>query len=339
MSSTEEDSHLLSTTTTKAERNMAVIAIRKSEITYPTGDRSFAVKQAFPAAVNETESDPFLMCDYFGPKVSEGRVAHPDHFPVGWHPHRGMDICTYMINGGGRHADSLGNREEFASPGLQWCSVGSGIEHAEGGGVPKGESMEGFQLWVNVPKTHKMKAPRYGTVPPTDLPLLNLSSGITARLIAGSLDGKSGPFATVQPMLITDIVMPPNSEISLSLASSFDTTIAYIYKGDGIANDNKAPLQSVALFDSKNSSQRGLSMSSGPSGASFMLFSGQKIKEPIAWHGPFVMNTQAEIKSTINEYQRGVFPPVRTPFDYKTLAEFPIDHPARNQNQKKKSTK
>jgi hypothetical protein len=138
-------------------------------------------------------------------------------------------------------------------------------------------------------------------------------------------------------MLIADVVMPPNSEISLSLASSFDTTIAYIYKGDGIANDNKAPLQSVALFDSKNASKRGLSVSSGPSGASFMLFSGKKIKEPIAWHGPFVMNTQAEIKSTINEYQRGVFPPIRTPFDYKTLAEFPIDHPARNQ--KKKSTK
>jgi hypothetical protein len=327
---------VLSSTLIKAERNMPVTAIRRSQITYPTGNKNFAVKQAFPAAVSESEADPFLMCDYFGPTKSDGRVTNPDEFPVGWHPHRGMDICTYMIQGGGRHADSLGNREEFESPGLQWCSVGSGIEHAEGGGVPKGQTMEGFQLWVNVPKTHKMKAPRYGTVPPTDLPLLNLSGGVTARLIAGSLDGKTGPFATVQPMLIADFVMPPNSAVSLSVGTAFDTTIAFVYKGDGLANDAQMALQSVALLDSKNTTHRGLSFLSGSSGASFMLFTGKKINEPIAWHGPFVMNTQEEIKSTIREYQRGAFPPVRTPFDYRTLSEFPAEHPARKLNGKTK---
>ena len=88
---------VLSSTLIKAERNMPVTAIRRSQITYPTGNKNFAVKQAFPAAVSESEADPFLMCDYFGPTKSDGRVTNPDEFPVGWHPHRGMDICTYMI--------------------------------------------------------------------------------------------------------------------------------------------------------------------------------------------------------------------------------------------------
>jgi redox-sensitive bicupin YhaK (pirin superfamily) len=137
-------------------------------------------------------------------------------------------------------------------------------------------------------------------------------------------------------MLIADFVMPPNSAVSLSVGTAFDTTIAFVYKGDGLANDAQMALQSVALLDSKNTTHRGLSFLSGSSGASFMLFTGKKINEPIAWHGPFVMNTQEEIKSTIREYQRGAFPPVRSPFDYRTLSEFPAEHPARKLNGKTK---
>ena len=97
---------------------------------------AYKVMQAFPAGFTAEESDPFLMMDHFGPKLSKGKISDPDKFPVGWHPHRGMDIMTYLIEGVGRHADSLGNRGEFKSPGAQWISVGSGIEHAEGGGSP-----------------------------------------------------------------------------------------------------------------------------------------------------------------------------------------------------------
>ena len=112
---------------------MAIIAIRASKKTFPTGDNKFSVMQAFPAGFSAEEADPFLMCDYFGPVKSHGVAKHPDEFDVPWHPHKGQDICTYMKEGVGRHADSMGNRGTFPSPGMQWISVGSGIEHAEAG--------------------------------------------------------------------------------------------------------------------------------------------------------------------------------------------------------------
>ncbi len=105
------------------DNEMKVVAVRKSQVTHPTGDPNFSVMQAFPAGFTAQESDPFLMCDAFGPTVSTGIVEDPDKFPVQWHPHRGMDILTYLVEGVGRHADSLGNRGEYASPGMQWISV------------------------------------------------------------------------------------------------------------------------------------------------------------------------------------------------------------------------
>ena len=127
---------------------MRVVKVTSAETAHPTGDPSFSVQQAFPAELSTAETDPFLMCDFFGPSVSAKRETNPDVFPVQWHPHRGMDICTYMLEGKGRHADSMGNREEFDAPGMQWCSVGSGIEHAEAGGTLAGENTTGFQVSV-----------------------------------------------------------------------------------------------------------------------------------------------------------------------------------------------
>lgn len=100
-----------------------------AEVSYPTGSKTFSVMQAFPAGIPAAEASPFLMCDHFGPtKEASEPPSNPDSFPIPWHPHRGMDICTYLRSGLGRHADSLGNRETYATPGLQWISVGSGIE-------------------------------------------------------------------------------------------------------------------------------------------------------------------------------------------------------------------
>ena len=107
----------------KFSRNMRILAIRSAEIAHPTGDPNFAVNQAFPRPFTAEESDPFLMCDVFGPTVSKGIETNPDKFPVGWHPHRGMDLLTYLTEGVGRHADSMGNRETFQSPGMQWTSA------------------------------------------------------------------------------------------------------------------------------------------------------------------------------------------------------------------------
>jgi len=130
---------------------MPVLGVRQSKVTHPTGDPKFSVLQAFPAGFSAEEADPFLMCDEFGPMVSKGAVTDPDEFPVDWHPHRGFDLLTYMTEGWARHADSMGNRESFPAPAIQWISSGSGIEHAEAGGTPTGQVQHGFQIWINVP--------------------------------------------------------------------------------------------------------------------------------------------------------------------------------------------
>jgi redox-sensitive bicupin YhaK (pirin superfamily) len=229
------------------------------------------------------------MCDHFGPTNTLPKVDDPDTFPVDWHPHRGMDILTYIVEGVGRHADSLGNRGEFgmfngthlqpftgcfcvrffvscsclalptshfrhqlplclgficrpvhcplfavaASPGMQWMSTGSGVEHAEGGGTPTGEPTLGFQIWVNVPSAQKSEDPRYGTEPPENIPVLSGAEypGVTGRILAGEVFGLQGPFSTVQPVHIVDYVLTTGAAIAHSVPPSFETCIVYCYSG------------------------------------------------------------------------------------------------------------
>ena len=147
------------------------------------------MQQSMPSIVPEAESDPFLMCDEFGPTPSKRAYGNDTDagFDVAWHPHHGMDILSYMVEGYGRHADSMGNRETFASPGFQWMSVGSGIEHAEGGGTPAGQNTHGFQIWLKMPAAKMKDDPRYGTVQPDEIPTVVLGAGGIVRVIAGPL--------------------------------------------------------------------------------------------------------------------------------------------------------
>lgn len=270
------------------------------------------------------------MSDFFS-APSDGAAAHVDSFPIDWHPHRGQDLCSYMIEGVGRHADSMGNRESFASPGMQWCSAGSGIEHAEGGATPRGAAQTGFQLWLNVPSARKMDAPRYGTVGPSELPLLPLAGGVTARVVSGPLGAAVGPFLTVQPLQIIDYVLPPGASLEHVVPPALDNAMAYVYRGSARlgAGGAELPVHHIAHFAAGDAAARAIPLTAGLAGASLMLFAGKRLNQPIAWHGPFVMTTQAEIAETFAEYRRGAFPPVRTPWNYKTLADFPADHPAR----------
>ena len=312
---------------------MRVLAVRKGKITYPTGDKSFAVMQAFPAAVSVEEADPFLMSDHFGPTQSPG-LSPPDSYPVGWHPHAGMDICTYLIRGRGRHADSLGHREEFDAPGLQWASVGSGIEHAEAGGTPAGDFMEGFQLWLNVPADRKFDAPRYGTH--SNLPVVDLGGGATARLLAGPLLGEVGPFNTVQHVLMADVDLPPGVHTTIKIPSDMQTVMTYCYKGRALvgSEDTPVPMHQIALLDGADpAGPREVQLKGGEAGSSVMIFAGVRINQPVVWHGSFVLSTEQQIRDVIGAYRSGKFPPVRAPFDYKRLAAFPSDHPARKGGQ------
>ena len=304
--------------------SMPIKAIADQGITHPFGDHR-SVKQAFPAAIPSEHSDPFLMCDYFDMVETTGRARHDDEFPIAWHPHRGMDIATYIRTGVGRHADSLGNRETFDSPGLQWMSVGSGVEHAEGGANDAGTHMQGFQIWINVPADRKMDDPRYGTVPSKDLPLVALGDGCgTALVLAGDALGVRGPFETVQDVQMIDFRLEKEASLEFSISEGLDTAILYVYEGClSVNGKNDIQAGSVILLDAGFDALRGLNVRTKGEEAGVMLFAGKKLREPIAWHGPIVMNTQEQIRTTLRELRSGMFPPKRVDWDYKRMAAFP----------------
>lgn len=308
---------------------MAVKKITNHGITHPFGDHR-TVRQAFPSAIPAKESDPFLMCDYFDMMETGGKAEHEDDFPVDWHPHRGFDIATYLKTGVGRHADSLGNRETFATPGMQWISVGSGVEHAEGGATEKGESSVGFQIWVNVPSVHKMDDPDYGTVSKEKMPVKSIGKESTARVLAGAFGGSKGGFRTKVNVQMVDFEVQKDDEIEFEIEKGLDTALLYVYEGavDSINGgvDQGLKMGSIVLFDADSEDSRRISISTSPEkGAGVMLFAGKKLNEPIAWHGPIVMNTQDEIRETFREMRMGTFPPKRVDWDYKEYKSFPID--------------
>lgn len=300
--------------------DMAVASVRLAKKSYPTGNPKFSVMAALPQSHAE-ESDPFLMCDYYEER-SKGVAKHPDDFPIDWHPHRGMDLLSYLKQGVGRHGDSLGNREVFATPGIQWTSAGSGIEHAEGGGTPEGHNVEGFQIWVNVPSARKMDDPRYGTNPREDLPEIEYP-GVSARLLAGSLDGHKGPFITVQDIQIIDFTFAPLASHRHSVPVALDNALFYVSKGSGTINGVDVCTNQVIRLDGSNPLHRGVSISSSASGLTVLCMAGKRLNQPIAWHGPFVMTTHEEIRQTIAEYRRGTFLRKRAPWDFKVVATRP----------------
>ncbi|KAL7552685.1 hypothetical protein ACHAWF_015914 [Thalassiosira exigua] len=301
-----------------ASTPMPVTAVARQGIAHPFGD-SRTVKQAFPAAIPTDRSDPFLI----------GRARHDDEYPVNWHPHRGMDICTYPRTGTGRHADSLGNRETFDGPGMQWMSAGSGVEHAEGGANDEGTYVQGFQIWINVPAGRKMDDPRYGTVPSEDLPSVQLEDGAgAARVLAGDALGARGPFDTVQDVQMIDFRLERRSTFEFRVEEGLDTAMLYVYERclGSVNGGDAVPAGSVVLLDAGSDERRLIRMETKNYNAGVMLFAGKKLGEPIAWHGPVVMNTQEQIRSTLTELRTGKFPPKRVAWDYKKLSAFPKEH-------------
>lgn len=308
---------------------MKILNIVKAGIAHPFGDER-AVLQAFPKGISEKVSDPFLMCDYFDMIQNEPPSDDPNDYPVNWHPHRGFSIASYFKTGTGRHADSLGNRETFATPGMQWMNTGSGVEHAEGGAMKPGERMQGFQIWINVRKENKLDDPEYGTVPPEDIPLIHVGTNAYARVLAGDVFGTTGPFRTKIPFQMADIEMKDGGELTFEVDTGMDTTLLYVYEGEGLThvngNDQLVPAQSIVVLDASDPSTRTVHIkcADGMSkNASLMLFVGQKLREPIAWHGPIVMNTAEQIRETFTLMRTGKFPPKRVDWDYKDVNSRP----------------
>ncbi len=266
-----------------------------------------------------TRMDPFLLFDDF-------RGDQPDDYMRGfpWHPHRGIETITYVLAGAVDHGDSLGNRGTLKGGDVQWMTAGSGILHQE---MPKGNAkgqMHGFQLWANLPATMKMTAPRYQDVKSQDIPEFMDDDGTTVRVIVGNFWGKTGPVDGIaaDPQYL-DIFVPPGRR-KVFKVDTYRHAFAYVFEGAGSFRDASRPrgvlLEKEVAGQELNirdlSGNRTLvefgtgdevTVQAGDDGVRFLLISGAPLQEPVAWHGPIVMNTQAELKQAMADLRNGTF--------------------------------
>ena len=244
------------------------------------------------------EFDPFLMLDVFDSADPEDYVKG---FP--WHPHRGIETITYLINGKIEHGDSLGNKGTIEDGDCQWMTAGSGIIHQE---MPKASKrMFGFQLWLNLPKINKMCIPKYHDIKSEMIPKIN-EERCTIGIISGYYKGTPGALqGEYVKAHIFDVNMKENSEWSMETDSE-STVFIYIFEGEGYFNDeneNYVYKKNAVLL----SSGEKIKIHSGNSGMRFAAFIGDPLKEPVAWGGPIVMNTKEELKKAFEEIENGTF--------------------------------
>jgi redox-sensitive bicupin YhaK (pirin superfamily) len=265
-----------------------------------------------------SDFDPFLLLDDF-------RNERPEDYRKGfpWHPHRGIETITYVLAGTVEHGDSLGNKGAIAPGDVQWMTAGRGIVHQE---MPKGDSegrMHGFQLWANLPKSLKMTAPRYQEVKAKDIPSVTDDDGTGVRLVCGSFWGARGPVEGIaaDPTYL-DVSVPAGKRKSLPVATGRNA-FAYVFEGSGKfcnASDPLAvPTEGVGWLDTKPPEEAGnrtlvlfdrgdeVTVQAGEEGIRFLLVSGEPLKEPVAWYGPIVMNTQDELRRAFQELEEGTF--------------------------------
>ncbi len=267
---------------------------------------------------NTSDFDPFLLLDDFRNDIPQDYVAG---FP--WHPHRGIETITYVLAGTVEHGDSLGNSGSISAGDIQWMTAGRGIIHQE---MPKGDAlgrMHGFQLWANLPGSLKMTAPRYQEVKAAAIPDVADDDGTRARVVCGTFWGKKGPIEGVaaDPIYL-DVSVPPGRRKSLPVETTRQA-FAYVFAGSGKFCNASAPLsvptegvgwldttpptaaedRSLVLFDSGDE----VTVQAGDNGVRFLLISGQPLREPVAWYGPIVMNTQDELRLAFEELQEGTF--------------------------------
>jgi redox-sensitive bicupin YhaK (pirin superfamily) len=247
--------------------------------------------------------DPFLLFDDFS---SDDPTDFYRGFP--WHPHRGIETVTYVLRGAVNHHDSLGNAGSIGAGDIQWMTAGSGIMHEE---MPQAEAgpLTGFQLWVNLPARQKMTRPRYQDIQARNVPEVTTETGARVRVIAGQAAGADGP--------VTDIMAQPiYQDVSLSPGDRFvhavepgHTVFAYVVEGAGqfgVADGNDGETVSrrrLVVFSDGDS----VAVGAEKDPVRFLLISGKPLHEPVARYGPFVMNTQEEIRETLRDLRNGTF--------------------------------
>jgi len=298
---------------------MSIRPVKKIITSKPTMEGA-GVKLRRAFGFGETgETDPFLLLDDF-------RNDRPDDYKAGfpWHPHRGIETITYVLAGNVEHGDSLGNRGNLGSGDVQWMTAGRGIMHQE---MPQGDAagrMHGFQLWANLPSSLKMTAPRYQDVKAAEIPEITDDDGTRVRVVCGDFWGRRGPVEGVaaDPRYL-DIFVPPGLRKTLPVELGRHA-FAYVFEGSGDFRAASKPFgvlteksdgvnetlvreetgnRSLVLFDSGDE----VTVQAGEQGIRFLLVSGKPIEEPVAWYGPIVMNTQAELQQAFSELRKGTF--------------------------------
>lgn len=263
--------------------------------------------------------DPFLLLDDFR---NENPAQYKPGFP--WHPHRGIETITYVLDGDIEHGDSMGNQGDITSGDVQWMTAGSGIIHQE---MPKGNAkgqMFGFQLWANLPEKYKMMEPRYRDVKAKTIPMVKTSEGAQIKIICGKVNGTKGPVQDIvtNPEYL-DIEIPSGKTFTHAVKPEHNVLI-YVIEGSAYFDPSRTPFSydaaginyfdmkppcscadgSLILYERKGSK---IAVTTDRQSVRFLLMSGKPINEPIAWYGPIVMNTHEELRQAFLEYRDGTF--------------------------------
>lgn len=263
--------------------------------------------------------DPFLMLDDF-------HTSDPAEYLAGfpWHPHRGIETITYILEGLVEHSDSMGNKGVIKAGDVQWMTAGSGIIHQEMPQKSPTGTMWGFQYWTNLPADQKMIPPRYRDVPAATIPEVILKSGARIKVVSGVIDGVRGP--------VQDIVIDPELlDVSVPAGGIFEhavkhghTMVAYVLTGNGYFDEGLDPFsydfagsgwldlertcslgpETTVLYERDG---EGIRVTAGGEGVRFLLLCGRPLEEPVAWQGPIVMNTREELRIAFEEFHKGTF--------------------------------
>ena len=297
---------------------MSIRAIKRISQATPTLEGAgVRLRRAFGFG-DTSDTDPFLLLDDF-------RNDRPEDYLRGfpWHPHRGIETITYVLSGEVEHGDSLGNRGALGAGDVQWMTAGSGIIHQE---MPKGDSqgrMWGFQLWANLPASHKMMDPRYQEVKHDDIPVAETADGARVRVISGEVAGVRGPVREIvtDPEYL-DVSLPPGRTFTRTVKPTH-TVFAYVIEGEGYFDPERDPYAREAVGESYFDLARPcvcgnhtlvvygpgdtVVVSTEGQPVRFLLVAGRPLKEPVAWYGPIVMNTQEQLRHAFEELQQGTF--------------------------------
>jgi len=254
--------------------------------------------------------DPFLMLDDFHTK---NPAEYLPGFP--WHPHRGIETITYIIEGVVEHGDSMGNKGVISAGDVQWMTAGSGIIHQEMPKTSPTGTMWGFQFWANLPASRKMMPPRYRDVKAADIPEVSLDSMVKVKIVSGEINGVKGPVQDIiiDPELL-DVTVPASTAFVHKVKSGH-TLLVYVLDGEGFFEeqldkssvDQTKGLHSPETVILYNHEGNKFKASAGKKQLRFLLLSGKPLGEPVAWEGPIVMNTREELRIAFEEYREGTF--------------------------------